>query len=87
MKADAADQAETDRLVAWHVEQLGFGPADTARRQQQTEQAQLERWGVSGFAILAIDEDAELARLDAEWEASDVTADLIDLIGRIAAAG
>lgn len=86
MKIDAAEQAETDRLVAWHLEQLGFGPADTARRQQQTEQAQLERWGVSGFEILAIEEDAEGARLDAEWETSATTADVIDLFSRIAAA-
>jgi hypothetical protein len=81
--ADAtAYQAETDRLAAWHVEQLGFGPGDTARHHQATTQAQLERWGATGLGVIAVDEDAEAARVDAEWEATTAV-DVLDLIDQL----
>jgi hypothetical protein len=41
----AAYRAETDRLVEKHLDQLGFGRADMIRRQKETEEAQLARWG------------------------------------------
>jgi hypothetical protein len=61
------------------AEELGFGPADMARRAEQTEQAQQARWGKTGLAILGIDEDEESAKRDAEWAATSILDDLDDL--------
>ena len=69
-----------DALAAWHAEQLGFGPADTARRRLQAEQAQQARWGKTGLAILSIDEDAEDVEHRSTYAGGDDLAATDDLI-------
>ena len=74
---------DVDALAAWHAAQLGFGPADTERRRLQTEQAQQQRWGKTGLAILGIDEDEESAKRDADWAAISDVDDVLSLIDQL----
>lgn len=74
---------DIDALAAWHAEQLGFGPTDTARRQAQTKQAQQARWGVDGMAILGIEEDAEDVEHRNEYSDADDAAETDDLLAFI----
>jgi hypothetical protein len=72
-----------DPLVLKHLNALGFGPEDQSRRRAQTEQAQQERWGVTGLSILGIEEDTEAAQRDAEWAVTSLIDDLAELLADV----
>jgi hypothetical protein len=80
---DRPDLDDVDALAAWHAAQLGFGPADTARRQTETEQAQQRRWGKTGMAILSIEEDAEDVEHRGHYADADDAAETDDLLAFI----
>ena len=68
-----------DDLVAWHLDQLGFGPRDMLRRREQTEAAQFTRWACTGLDLLNISEDAEEIAHRGEWSDAEVD-DVLSLI-------
>lgn len=53
---------------------------DEQRAAKDLEEAQQRRYGVTGMAILGIDEDEEAAKRDAEWAAPMIDDDLEALL-------
>jgi len=75
---------DLDALAAWHAAQLGFGPADVARRREQTKVAQRLRWdGRTDLAILSVDEDAEDVEHRGHYADADDAAATDDLLAFI----
>jgi hypothetical protein len=70
---------DINALVRWHQEQLGFGPADLARRREATERAQFKRWGVTGLAILNTINDEDWSRLLGTWQGTEFTTELQEI--------
>lgn len=80
--SDRVRRITSDDPAVWKPALAEYAAAvwsrDEAQAAKNLEEAQQRRYGVTGMAILGIDEDEEAAKRDAEWAA--ITDTLEDLL-------